>query len=49
MNRGKLLISLVVAALLTIGVGSSLMPAGAATGLVNPITGVCEPPTISSA
>ena len=34
MNRGKLLIALVVAAVLTIGVGSSLIPSGAATGSV---------------
>src|SRR4051794_15192729 len=34
MNRGKLLISLMVAAVLTIGVGSSLLPSGAASGSV---------------
>src|SRR4051794_21955323 len=34
MNRGKLLIALVVAAVLTVGVGSSLIPSGAATGAV---------------
>jgi hypothetical protein len=34
MNRGKLLISLVVAAVLTIGVGSSVLPSGAATDSV---------------
>ena len=43
MNRGKLLIALVVAAVLSIGVGSSLLPANASSGVLS--NGVCVPLT----